>query len=75
MLKYRYLSTEVKQHRDSQYLDGWEVFVHPISKEKADQLLATGVVSHREELIQYIALHPHWRVHLYDDAEGFKIHK
>jgi hypothetical protein len=28
------------------------VCVHPISKEKADQLLATGVVSHREELIQ-----------------------
>jgi hypothetical protein len=34
------------------------VCVHPISKEKADQLLATGVVSHREELIQCIALHP-----------------
>jgi hypothetical protein len=28
------------------------VCVHPISKEKAEQLLATGVVSHREELIQ-----------------------
>jgi hypothetical protein len=35
------------------------VCVHPISKEKAEQLLATGVVSHREELIQCIALHPH----------------
>jgi hypothetical protein len=30
---------------------------HIVSKEKADQLLATGVVSHREELIQCIALH------------------
>jgi hypothetical protein len=28
MLKYLYLSTEVKQHRDSQYLDGWEVCVY-----------------------------------------------
>jgi hypothetical protein len=27
------------------------VCVHPISKEKAEQLLATVVVSHREELI------------------------
>jgi hypothetical protein len=27
-------------------------------KEKADQLLADGVVSHREELIQCIALYP-----------------
>jgi hypothetical protein len=33
------------------------VCVHPISKGKADQLLATGVESHREELIQCIALH------------------
>jgi hypothetical protein len=40
---------------------GW-VCVHPISKEKADhcdQLLAAGVVSHRGELIQCIALHTH----------------
>jgi hypothetical protein len=51
-----YLGTEVKQHRNSQYLDGWpltalEVCVHPISKKTAEQLLASGVVSHREELI------------------------
>jgi hypothetical protein len=44
------LSTEVKQHR---------VCVHPISREKADQLLArrAGVVSHREAMIQIHALH------------------
>jgi hypothetical protein len=35
------------------------VCVHPISKETAEQLLASGVVSHREELIQCIALHMH----------------
>jgi hypothetical protein len=35
------------------------VCVHPISKEQADQLLATGFVSYREKLIQCIALHPH----------------
>jgi hypothetical protein len=39
------------------------VVFHPISKKKADQLLATSVVSHRKELIQCIALHPHSRVH------------
>jgi hypothetical protein len=41
MLKHLFpLFTEVKQHRDSQYLDGglW-VCVHPISKETAEQLL------------------------------------
>jgi hypothetical protein len=35
------------------------VCVHPISKEKADQMLATAptdVVPHREEMIQCIAL-------------------
>jgi hypothetical protein len=48
-----YLSTEVKQHRDSQYLDGWPPWVISPSKEKCWlQLLATGVVSHREELIK-----------------------
>jgi hypothetical protein len=35
------------------------VCVHPISKKTAEQLLASGVVSHREELIQCIALHTH----------------
>jgi hypothetical protein len=35
------------------------VWVHPICKEKADQLLAAGVVSRREELIQCIACTTH----------------
>jgi hypothetical protein len=34
------------------------VCVHPISKETAEQLLASGVVSHREELIQFVRAHP-----------------
>jgi hypothetical protein len=33
--------------------------VHPISKETAEQLLASSVVSHREEFIQFVRAHPH----------------
>jgi hypothetical protein len=44
----------VQQHRDSQYLDGWPPWVISPFKEKCWlQLLAPGVVSHREELIQW----------------------
>jgi hypothetical protein len=57
-----YLSTKVLAASGQSVL-GWVtalwVCVHPISKEKADQLLATGDISHREELIQCIELHPH----------------
>jgi hypothetical protein len=35
------------------------VCVHPISKEKLSSCWLPAVVSHREELIQCIALHPH----------------
>jgi hypothetical protein len=34
------------------------VCVHPSSKETAEQLLASGVLSHREELIQFVRAHP-----------------
>jgi hypothetical protein len=45
-------STEVQQHRDSQYLDGWPPWVISTFKEKCWLLLlAPGVVSHREEMI------------------------
>jgi hypothetical protein len=45
----------------------WFCYLHG---KKADQLLATGVESHQEELIQCIALHSQWRVHLYAMTEG-----
>jgi hypothetical protein len=42
------------QHRDSRYLDGWPPWVISPFKEKCWlQLLAPGVISHREELIQW----------------------
>jgi hypothetical protein len=37
------------------------VCVHPISKETAEQLLASGVVSHREELIQCTRIVESWK--------------
>jgi hypothetical protein len=52
MLKHLFPLFEYRSEATSgQSVLGW-VCVHPISKETAEQLLASGVVSHREELIQ-----------------------
>jgi hypothetical protein len=57
MLKHMFPLLEYRSAATSgQSVLGWVtalwVFVHPISKETAEQLLASGVVSHREAMIQ-----------------------
>jgi hypothetical protein len=63
MLKHLFPLVEYRSEATSgQSVLGWVtalwVCVRPISKETAEQLLASGVVSHREELIQFVRAHP-----------------
>jgi hypothetical protein len=67
MLKHMFPLFEYRSEATSgQSVLGWVtalwVCVHPISKETAEQLLASGVVSYREELIKIREGTPNWWV-------------